>query len=864
MISQSSQVNFSGLTFAQAAQRLKKYGSNELKKQKTFSSFKIFLHQFTSPLIYVLLFAGLVTFFLHHFTDTLIILLAVVVNTILGFYQEQKSYKSMAALNSLLTPVAKVIREGKLQMIEAKNLVPGDLVVLTIGSLVPADGLLVESTDLKINESLLTGESRPVWKKASSNLGGIESAAEKQEQMVFMGTSVEGGIGKMIVTKTGSATRLGNLGKLASFLKEEKTPLQIQIGRLAKNLALVVAVLTFLIFFLGKFLGYETFQIFTISVALAVAAIPEGLVVTLTVILSLGMQRILKRRALVRQLLATETLGSVSVICADKTGTLTEGKMRVIDSLPEMVRGFPASKENSREILAKAAVLCNDMRDPLEVAMMKWAKKILKLKIENLKLKYPRLDEIPFSPTYKYIATLHKVSQEGPQARDVYDLLASYGTLLFLSGAPEVVLRRCQVKGEKLKAWEKKFEEYGAKGYRLVGFAYKKIQNSKLKIKNSDLSGLKWLGVLIYDDPVRQGVKEAFFKCQKAGIKIKIITGDYLSTAIAVLEKLKIKEGKLKRSEFITGEELEKITAEELRKKVGRIILFARTTPEQKLKIVQALKDNGEVVAMMGDGVNDALALKQADIGIVVKTASDLAKETANMVLLDSNFATIVDAVEEGRSLFENIKKATFYLLANSFVEMILVSVSLFFHLPLPLTAAQILWINLFQDSFPAIALAFEPEEEGLMKELPRKKNAPVVDGQMKILLFFVALISPLLLTLLLVASWRNFLPFYFSQTLVFATLGLSSLFIVLAARSLRKSFDYNLVQNPPLIWALLTSLLLLLLAIYWPSLRLLLHTQPLSFKEWSLVITLGVLNLLATELIKQFLLLRRKYGSIR
>ena len=836
MVLRQVQNKLAGLTSNEAALRLKKYGPNELKKQRTFSSLKILFNQFTSPLIYILLLAGIVTFFLHHLTDTVVILAAVAVNTALGFYQEQKSQKSMTALRSLLVPVAKVIRDGRQQVIEAKNLVPGDLVILTIGTQIPADGILVESTDLTVNEAILTGESLPVAKKTSPNLGVVESAVDKQGQMAFMGTTIESGIAKMVVTKTGMSTCLGGLGKVVLSLSEEKTPLQIQIGQIAKNLALIVGGVTLLIFFLGKFLGYETFQIFTTSVAVAVAAIPEGLVVTLTVILSLGMQRILKRKALVRQLLATETLGSVSVICADKTGTLTEGKMKVVEALVG----------EEKEKLVEAAILCNDMRDPLEVAMMDWAlRENQKEPISKDKLlrKYKRLDEIPFNPTDKYIATLHGGDKK----------------LLFLSGAPEVILAHSKLTKKDFQIWQEKFENYGQKGYRLVGFAYQEMKDAKTKIENSDLKGLQWLGILIYEDPIRRGVKEALKECQQAGIKVKVITGDYLSTSLAVLKKLGIED----HQKVLEGEQLEKMNLEQLKKIVSRVVLFARTTPEQKLKIVQALRENGEVVAMMGDGVNDAPALKQADIGIVVNKASDLARETAEMVLLDSNFATIVHAVEEGRSIFENIKKATFYLLSHSFVEIILISSSLLFRLPLPITAAQILWINLFQDSFPAIALAFEPKEKGLMDEFPRKKDAPIIDSQMKILLFFVGIIGPGFLTMLVIASLKRFLPFYFSQTLVFAALAVISMFVVLASRSLRQAFRYNLAQNPPLIWALMASLTLLLLAIYWPPLQLLLQTQPLGLKEWFLVLTLGILNLLAIELIKQFLLIRRKRYSI-
>jgi Ca2+-transporting ATPase len=388
----------------------------------------------------------------------------------------------------------------------------------------------------------------------------------------------------------------------------------------------------------------------------------------------------------------------------------------------------------------------------------------------------------------------------------------------------------------------------------LVGFAYKKLKASVGKIKKEDLKSFVWLGILIYEDPIRTGAKQAFQECQQAGIDVKVITGDYLETALAIIGKIGIKD----HQKALEGKQMEGMSDEELRKAVGGIVLFARTTPEQKLRIVRSLKENGEVVAMMGDGVNDAPALKEADIGIVVKGASDLAKESAKMVLLDSDFATIVHSVEEGRAIFENIKKATFYLLSHSFVEIILISCSLFFRLPLPITAVQILWVNLFQDSLPAISLAFEPKEKHLMAEFPRPKQTPIIDGQMKILLGLVGLLGPFFLFLLILAGNKGFLPFHFSQTLVFAALGLISSLVVLSARSLRQAFYYRFWQNPYLIGALLISLFLLLIAIYWPPLQLLLQTQPLGWSEWLLIMSLGFLNLLALELSKKFLLLRK------
>jgi len=826
--------NLNGLSLSQAAERLAKFGSNELRSVQNFSSLKIFLNQLKSPLIYILLIAGLVTLLLNHLTDAIVIFAAVVINTALGFYQEQKSQKSMVALKSLITPLAKVIRDSRMQTIEAKNLVPGDLVILNIGSRIPADGVLVESTDLTINEAILTGESMPVVKKSSSFLRASKAAINKEQQMVFMGTTVISGIAKMIVTKTGMGTKIGQIGHSLIEIKEEKTPLQIEINKLAKILALVVGIITLLIFLFGSVLDYQFLEMFTTSVAVAVAAIPEGLPISFTVILALGMQRILKRKAIVRKLLAAETLGSVNVICADKTGTLTEGQMKVVQAL--------AGKEEKR--LIEAAVLCNDMRDPLEIAMMDWAKEKLKAKIQKLKGGYKKLDEIPFNPSYKYIATLHQEKK-------------SKEKILFFSGAPEVILKSSKFKSSKEREkLLKKFKEYGRQGYRLVGFAYKKLKPQATEIKKDNLADFLWLGILIYEDPIRIGVKQALKECQQAGIEVKVITGDYLETALAIINKLGIKN----HQKALEGSQLAKMSDEELRRVVPKVVLFARTTPEQKLKIVKSLKENGEVVAMMGDGVNDAPALKEADIGIVVNQASDVAKETADMVLLDSNFATIVHAIEEGRNIFENIRKIVLYLLSSSFTEIVLIGGSILLGLPLPLVAAQILWINLIEDTFPAIGLAFEPWEKELMMIPPRLKATSILSLPMKFLIFVVGTFLNFFLLFLFWALNKGFLHLLSPQTVMFVALGINFLFVPFACRSLRKPiFKFNPFSNKVLNVTLIIGLILLILAVYLPPLQLVLKTHPLGINEWLFLLALGFFNFLLIEVSKWAFIIKYK-----
>lgn len=812
---------FFGLPSEKAAARLKKFGPNELEGKKSFLWLGIICRQFQSPLVYVLFIAGVITLLLGRISDASVIFMAVFINVSLGSYQEQRAQNSLKALNRLLSPSATVIRDGQMKVIEAKNLVVGDLVVLTIGCRVPADGVLIQATDFSVNEAILTGESVSVKKREKHTPGGSAN------DLVFAGTIISTGIGKMIVTSIGKNTQIGKIGKRVVEITEQKTPLQIQLGKLAKSLTIIAVGLMIFIFIWGTIRGYGLLLMLSTSVAVAVASIPEGLVVALTVILALGVERILKRKAAVRKLLAAETLGSVSVICADKTGTLTEGKLTVVKA-----------ETPNLDLLVKSAVLCNDMRDPLEEAMFGWSKKKLGDEaIKKLKEGYPRLDEIPFSPKTKMIATIHP-------------------GLLIVSGAPEVVLRNCELRVADYELWLRKFEEYGEKGYRLVGFAYKKFENSKSKIENSDLKDLTWLGILVYEDPVQDGVKTMLQKCQKAGIKIKVITGDFLPTAQAILKKLDLES----KNHSLTGEEMERLSRKELEEKVDDIVLFARINPEQKLEVVKALKARGETVAMMGDGVNDAPALAQADIGIVVNRASDVAVQTADMVLLDSNFATIVHAIEEGRAIFVNIKKVVLYLLSHVFVEAVIIGASIIFGWPLPITAAQIIWINLVEDTLPSISLAFEPQEEGLMSEPPRTRGSPILDFQLKAM---VGIIGGFLGLSLLVLSY--FLSNWVAdqghiQTIIFVALGIESLFACLACRGVKKSiFSYNPFSNKTLNISLITGFSLLVIAVYLTPLQKLLGTQPLDLREWFFLLSLGMFTLCFIELTKSVILTLNK-----
>ena len=613
---------------------------------------------------------------------------------------------------------------------------------------------------------------------------------------------------------------------------------------------MMVGVVSVVILVVGLIVGDPFVEIFTTAVAVAVSAIPEGLAVSLTVILAIGMQRIFKRKALVRKLVAAETLGSVTVICADKTGTLTEGKMRVVEEL-ESISPKKEMRELKKQLLVKAAVLCNDMRDPLEIGMMEWALEKMTGKqagVEKLNEEYPRLDEIPFDPKWRYIATLHQVKAK--------ELRKKMGELLLVSGAPEEVLGRCKTTEERRQRWQERFVKEAEKGRRLVGFAFKELgvgkEGAKKKITDKDIGGLRWLGSLVYEDPIRKEVKESLMAAQKAGITIKVITGDFRVTAEAILKRLGLLGVKGIKDGVMEGYELEKLSEGRLREKIKEVVLFARTNPEQKLRIVEALQKNGEVVAMTGDGVNDAPAIKKADIGIVVESASAVAKETADMVLLDSNFTTIVAAIEEGRGIFVNLRKIILYLLSDAFAEVVLVLGSIGLGLPLPITAAQILWINLVDDGLPDFALTLEPKPDDLMRTKPQGLKRMLLDTEIKVLIGLISAVTGLLALAVFWIYWRWSGDLVLARTVTFALLGVDSLLYVFSCKSLKKPlWQEKLLDNKWLLGAVAVGMSFQVMALYVPGLQRVLRTVGLGWREWLVIIGVSMMVIAMIEGIK-------------
>ncbi len=795
--------NVQGLNSSEVETKLAKYGQNVLPESAPPSNLLIFFSQLKNPLVYVLILAGFVTIFIKHYSDAVIIGFAVLLNTVLGFFQERKAGQALYALKKLITQYADVVRDGKRKKIESKQIVPGDIVILSAGSKVPADGVLASANRLFIDESMLTGENVPISK----------SEGDK----IFMGTIITSGQAVMEVEVTGGSTKVG---KIAVGVQEgyEDTPLKRQVGVFSKQLLYLTATLTLLVFALGIFKKQELLEIFKTAVALAVSAIPEGLIVSLTLVLAIGMQRILKRRGLVRNLASAETLGGVTAICVDKTGTLTEGKMRVVDVIGD------------RSEVATQVVLANDLDDPLVVAAYDWGKKY----IADFKEKYLRIDSLPFSSKERFFASLNK--WDGDK------------NMLFVNGAPDFLLKWCDMPDPQREEIRTKINDLTRQGKRVMGLARKVVAPSVKKLDpNMVKNGLEFVGMISFLDPVRSGVTNALSEARRAGIKIIVITGDYPETAIFVMRELGIEP---KKDEVLTGEELENLKPGA--DGIKGIKLFARTTPEQKLKIIEALKANGEVVAMMGDGVNDAPALNRADIGIVVGEATDVARESSDLVLLDSNFATIVGAIEEGRGIFENIRKIILYLLSDAFGEIVTVIGAMILGLPLPITAVQILWINIISDGFPSLSLTVDPKRSGIMDEAPRSSKEPVVALWMKALIGIVSFSSGLVALVYFYVVLTNTGDLILARSAAFLTLGINSLIYVFSVKNLTTPFwKSTLFNNKWLTVSVFVGFALQITPFITESARNFFQVKLIPLNYWLVAISLSALMFIIVEMSK-------------
>ncbi|HAI62959.1 MAG: Cation transport ATPase [candidate division WWE3 bacterium GW2011_GWF2_41_45] len=795
-----------GLTSTEIVERQEQYGLNILPEKAPPSKFYLFSSQLKSPLVYVLLASAVVTFFIGEYANAFIILLAVAINTTLGFIQEYRTSNALAALKKFISDEATVIRDGNRVLIDTSQIVPGDIVILGQGDKIPADGKILSSNRLHLNESILTGESAAVEKVKDDEL--------------YMGTTVVSGQAVMQVEATGTTTKMG---KIAQEIQEEKevTPLQRQLKSFSKQLLIVIGVLVTVVFVVGLIHKFSLVEIFTTSVALAVSSIPEGLLVSLTVVLAVGMQKILKRKGLVRKLAAAETLGGVTVICVDKTGTLTQGQMEVVDFIG-----------NEKE-LAVQTLLANDLDDPIVISAYEWGKQIMGDPSPGL----PRIDSIPFSSKERFFICLSKWTDDK--------------NMIFVNGAPEILLQGTTLTKDEKSEIHSSIDKLTKQGKRVVGFARKEVNIDKQVLDNDDAkSDLTWVGLLVFSDPVRMGVKDVLEQARIAGIRVVVITGDYANTSEFVLSELEISVSK---DEIMTGDQLAVLSAEELTRHVKNIRLFARTTPDQKLLIVEALKNNGEVVAMIGDGVNDAPALHKSDIGVVVGESSDVAKESADLVLLDSNFSTIIGAIEEGRVMFENIRKVTLYLLCDAFGEIIVVLGGIILGLPLPLTAVQILWINLVSDGFPNLALTVDPKRKDIMYEAPRSSKELLVNKKMVFLIAFVSFLVGLIALSSFIYIYNSTGDVILARSVTFITIGLNSLVYVFAVKDPKKPFWKNhLFNNKYLIMAVFAGLALQFLPFSTAASRQFFVLSALTVNYWLVAFGFSISVFFSIELFKK------------
>ncbi|MBK5293620.1 MAG: cation-translocating P-type ATPase [Acidobacteriia bacterium] len=885
-----------GRSEAEATRRLAEHGRNELVGTGIRSPWLILWEQLTGLMVVILIIAAILSAVLGDYKDAIAIGAIVVLNAILGFSQEYRAEKAMAALKKLAVPSVRVRRDGEVREIPAFQLVPGDVVLLEAGNFVAADCRVLESAGLQTHEAALTGESEPI-RKITDAIDQPELPLGDRHNMAYMGTFVTAGRGQAVVTETGMRTELGRIATLIQTVKREPTPLQRRLNQLGKGLAIVALLLVAVIFVLGLLRGEELKLLFLTVVSIAVAAVPEGLPAVVTIALTLGAQRMLKRRVLIRKLPAVETLGSVTVICTDKTGTLTQNRMTaaVLQLADERLDLAPEPRSGDKEtltgdqsgfgLLLAGGALCNDALiqtggdqanplapsgDPTEAALAIAAARFGLMKHE-LERVLPRIAEAPFSSERKRMTTVHRLpSDPDPIAFDIgigrdgvhapYIAFTKGGVdkLLDISGTVWV-----KGKAEPLnQSWRdqlaKGHETLAKNGMRVLGVAFRWLDSAPEVADQALERDLTLVGMIGIIDPPRPEAAAAVAKCKTAGIRPVMITGDHPLTAQYIASQLGITgEGPV-----LTGQEMDRLSVAELELLAESVPVYARVSPAHKLKIVEGFQRRGHIVAMTGDGVNDAPALKKADIGVAMGiTGTDVAKEAADMVLLDDNFATIVDAVEEGRVIYDNVRKFIRYILTTNSGEIWLMLAAPLFQMPLPLLPLQILWINLVTDGLPALALGVEPPEPDTMRRPPYRPNENIFGRGLGRHVIWVGLLMGILSLAPGYWYWRAGDPNW--QTLVFTTLTLSQMAHVVAIRSERQSlFQMGLLSNKPLLGAVSLTVVLQLALVYVPFLQVFFKTNPLPLPDLALTIALSAVIFVAVEIEKWFA--RRKQPEMR
>ena len=841
-----------GLNQRECQRRLEQYGKNELRPAKRRGLPARFFSQFQDLMVLILLAAAAVSFAVSwvrgdgEYVDSLIILAIVVCNAVIGTVQEVRADRAIQALKKLSSPHAWVIREGRRQRVESSQLVPGDLVVLQAGDLVPADLRLLKSAELKIEESALTGESVPAEKDAGAHCPGNAPLGERKN-MAFASTGVASGAGVGVVSATGMDTAMGRIAHMLEHEQSPQTPLQQRLKRMGKVMGVGVVLICAVIFLLGLFQQRPPLEMFMIAISLGVAAIPEGLTAVVTIVLAMGIKRMAQKRAIVRHLPAVETLGSTQVICSDKTGTLTQNKMTVVAF--SSARGEERLDSPAAQFALELATLCSDAQevgekitgDPTETAFLRACKRG-KGELEGC---YPRVGEIPFTSARKRMTTAHRLPEGG------FRLIAK--------GAPDVLIARCTqlLQGGEIRpltgAMKAKLlsdnSRLAERALRVLAVAYRDVSDLPSDDRESE-SQLIFCGLIAMEDPPRPGVKEAVAQCKRAGILPVMITGDHAATALAIGQRLGIAESS---SQVMTGPELDRLDDGALSKKVFQYRIFARVSPEHKVKLVRAFQQRGMVVAMTGDGVNDAPALKAADIGCAMgKNGTEVAQSAADMVLTDDDFSTIVAAVREGRGIYQNIRKTVHFLLSCNIGEILVVFVAFLLRAPTPLLAIQLLWVNLVTDSFPALALGADPIQGDVMEQPPHKREEGVFSGGVG---FAVAVEGCLVgaLALLAYTIGRAFFDYdpaapAIGRTMAFCVLSLSQLVHSFNMRSEHSVLKLGLLSNRKLVVACGFCAILMVSVVLFPPLSALFQTTALTAFQWLIVAALSLCPLLVVE----------------
>ena len=844
-----------GLNEKQAKERQLKFGENKLADKKKENIIIKFLKQFNDFMIIILIIASIISAIVAKldgsgdYIDSIIIIAIVVFNSIMGLIQEAKAEKSLEALKTMTAPVSKVKRDGKIVTVKGTEVVPGDIVILEAGNYVPADARLISSSGLKAEESSLTGETEPVLKEANVLLKEDISIGDAIN-MVFSSTIIVNGHGEAIVTETGMNTKVGKIAKMIITDESPQTPIQKKLTEVGKTLGIACIVICISIFIIGIFKKISPIEMFMTSVGLAVAAIPEGLPAIVTIMLSIGVSKMAKKNTIIRKLPAVETLGSSSVICSDKTGTLTQNKMKVVEIATSV------QNTDNKKFLLELGVMCTDAQieytngkksaigEATEIAIVNAA---LEQNIDktNLYTKMKRLKDIPFDSTRKMMTTIHKNNME-------YRIITK--------GAPDVIIGKCTKykDGDSLKdidgVIKKKIEEINLnmaqKALRVIAVAYKDISSIPNKVDSKTIENdLIFVGLIGMIDPPREGVKEAIVTCRRAGIKTVMITGDHIVTAKAIAKDL----GILKINDWaITGKELDRISDNELERNIMKYSVFARVSPEHKVRIVKAFRKTGAVVAMTGDGVNDAPALKNADIGIAMgMNGTDVAKNAADMVLVDDNFVTIVEAIKHGRNIFENIRKAVHFLIATNVGEIVTIFLGLLMGLESPLLAIQLLWINLVTDSLPAIALGLQQPEKSIMNRKPRNhKKSLFADGLWSNIFLEGSMLG--VLTLLCFSIGNKLYGLEVARTMAFVSLGMLELVHSFNIKSNESILEVGILENKYLVGAFMLGTLMQIIVVIIPSLAEMFKLVPLNHTQWLYTLSISFLPLIIVQLQKK------------